>query len=53
MPADRFRLIALARLPLQVPMVIWAARVARGAAGTARTAGNARNAQVRPREGKS
>jgi uncharacterized membrane protein len=31
MPADRFRLIALARLPLQVPLVIWAARVARRA----------------------
>jgi uncharacterized membrane protein len=57
MPADRFRLIALARLPLQVPMVIWAARVARGAAaGTARNArnaGTAHNARVRPREGKS
>jgi uncharacterized membrane protein len=31
MPADRFRTIALARLPLQVPLVIWAARVARRA----------------------
>ena len=31
MPADRFRLVALARLPLQVPLVIWAARVARRA----------------------
>jgi uncharacterized membrane protein len=31
MPVDRFRLIALARLPLQVPLVIWAARVARRA----------------------
>jgi uncharacterized membrane protein len=31
MPADRFRLIALCRLPLQVPLVVWAARVARSA----------------------
>jgi uncharacterized membrane protein len=31
MPVDRFRMIALARLPLQVPLVIWAARVARRA----------------------
>jgi uncharacterized membrane protein len=29
MPADRFRLVALARLPLQVPLIAWAARVAR------------------------
>jgi uncharacterized membrane protein len=29
MPADRFRLIALARLPLQLPLVLWALRVAR------------------------
>lgn len=31
MPADRFRLVALARLPLQVPLVVWATRVARRA----------------------
>jgi uncharacterized membrane protein len=31
MPADRFRLIALARLPLQLPLVLWALRVARRA----------------------
>jgi uncharacterized membrane protein len=31
-PVDRFRAIALARLPLQVPLVLWAARVARRAA---------------------
>jgi len=29
MPADRFRLVALARLPLQIPLIVWAARVAR------------------------
>jgi uncharacterized membrane protein len=29
MPADRFRLVALARLPLQIPMIAWAVRVAR------------------------
>jgi len=29
MPADRFRLVAAARLPLQVPMIAWATRVAR------------------------
>ena len=29
MPVDRFRLVALARLPLQVPLIVWAARVAR------------------------
>jgi uncharacterized membrane protein len=28
MPADRFRVIAAARLPFQVPMLIWALRVA-------------------------
>jgi uncharacterized membrane protein len=28
MPGDRFRVIAAARLPLQVPMLIWALRVA-------------------------
>lgn len=31
MPADRFRRVALARLPLQVPLVLWALRVARRA----------------------
>lgn len=30
-PADRFRAIALARLPLQLPLVAWAVRVARRA----------------------
>jgi uncharacterized membrane protein len=30
MPADRFRSIALARLPLQLPLVGWALRVAKG-----------------------
>jgi uncharacterized membrane protein len=35
MPVDRFRAIALARLPLQLPLVIWALRVARRAAATA------------------
>jgi uncharacterized membrane protein len=34
MPVDRFRAIAAARLPLQVPLVIWALRVA-GRAGRA------------------
>jgi uncharacterized membrane protein len=29
MPADRFRAMALARLPLQLPLVGWAVRVAR------------------------
>ena len=29
MPADRFRLVALCRLPLQIPLIVWAARVAR------------------------
>lgn len=29
MPADRFRLVALARLPLQIPLVVAAVRVAR------------------------
>lgn len=35
MPVDRFRAVAAARLPLQVPLVIWALRVAgrRGSAG--------------------
>lgn len=31
MPVDRFRLVAAARLPLQIPLIIWAARVARRA----------------------
>jgi uncharacterized membrane protein len=30
MPAGRFRSIALARLPLQLPLVGWAVRVAKG-----------------------
>lgn len=30
MPEDRFRVVALARLPLQLPLVGWALRVARG-----------------------
>jgi uncharacterized membrane protein len=29
MPVGRFRLVALARLPLQLPLVGWAVRVAR------------------------
>jgi uncharacterized membrane protein len=29
MPADRFRLVALARLPLQIPLIVGALRVAR------------------------
>jgi uncharacterized membrane protein len=29
MPATRFRAIALARLPLQFPLIVWATRVAR------------------------
>jgi uncharacterized membrane protein len=29
-PAGRFRALALARLPLQIPLVAWALRVARG-----------------------
>lgn len=29
MPTDRFRLVAFARLPLQIPLIIWATRVAR------------------------
>jgi uncharacterized membrane protein len=28
MPVGRFRVIALARLPLQLPLVVWAIRVA-------------------------
>jgi uncharacterized membrane protein len=28
MPADRFRVVALARLPLQFPLIAWAVRVA-------------------------
>jgi uncharacterized membrane protein len=42
MPVDRFRLVALGRLPLQVPLVIWAARVARRTPRrhTPRTRGN-------------
>lgn len=32
MPVGRFRAVALARLPLQIPLVIWAVRVARSAA---------------------
>lgn len=32
MPVGRFRALALARLPLQIPMVIWAVRVAQRAA---------------------
>lgn len=31
MPVERFRLVAMARLPLQIPLIIWAARVARRA----------------------
>lgn len=31
MPVERFRVVALARLPLQIPLIIWAARVARRA----------------------
>jgi uncharacterized membrane protein len=31
MPVERFRLVAAARLPLQIPLIIWAARVARRA----------------------
>jgi len=29
MPSDRFRLVALARLPLQIPLIVSAVRVAR------------------------
>jgi uncharacterized membrane protein len=29
-PAGRFRAIALSRLPLQLPLVVWALRVAKG-----------------------
>ena len=29
MPVDRFRLVALCRLPLQLPLIVWATRVAR------------------------
>lgn len=29
MPTERFRLVASARLPLQIPLIIWATRVAR------------------------
>lgn len=32
MPVGRFRAIALARLPLQIPLLIWAVRVAQRAA---------------------
>ena len=32
MPVDRFRVIALGRLPLQLPLIAWATRVARRAA---------------------
>jgi uncharacterized membrane protein len=31
MPPDRFRVIALARLPLQLPLIAWALRVSRRA----------------------
>jgi uncharacterized membrane protein len=35
MPVERFRVMALARLPLQLPLVVWATRVARRSAAGA------------------